>query len=82
MIVIVVLFSFFFFLGGIQELADPLVVEKMNFYPQDSQGKDISSLYQSAKWTEHLSPQFWVQMVPYDMKHFYIYEPVTLPWGT
>jgi hypothetical protein len=59
-------------------LANPLVVDHIRFYPHDPQGQGIYSLYQSAKWRENLSPQFRVQMVPVGMKHFYIYEPVTL----
>ncbi|KAH9459003.1 hypothetical protein Pst134EA_019155 [Puccinia striiformis f. sp. tritici] len=60
------------------ELANPLVRKHMEFYPHDTKGKFIQSLCQSAKWREHLAREYRVQMVPHGMKHFYIFEPVTL----
>ena len=61
-----------------KELANPYVVNFLEFYPHDTLGKDIVALYQSQKWREDLSKEFRVQMVFLNGKHFYIYEPVGL----
>ena len=61
-----------------QELSNPLVVPHMEFYPHDPRGKNICALYQSVKWREELSRETRVQMVPWNGKHYYIFEPVTL----
>jgi hypothetical protein len=64
-----------------QELANPYVVEHLEFYPHETNGKNIRALYHSAKWREHLGREYRVQMVPSGRKHYYIYEPVTLQNG-
>ncbi|EFP76785.2 uncharacterized protein PGTG_02246 [Puccinia graminis f. sp. tritici CRL 75-36-700-3] len=63
------------------ELANPYVVEHLEFYPHETNGKNIRALYHSAKWREHLGREYRVQMVPAGGKHYYIYEPVTLRNG-
>ncbi|POV96773.1 hypothetical protein PSTT_15457 [Puccinia striiformis] len=60
------------------ELANPLVVNHMEFVPHDPQGHDIHALYQSQKWREDLPRNLRVPMVTHGGKHFYIYEPVGL----
>ncbi|KAI9624088.1 hypothetical protein KEM48_009166 [Puccinia striiformis f. sp. tritici PST-130] len=60
------------------ELANPLVVNHMEFVPHDPQGHNIHSLYQSTKWREDLPRNLRVPMVTHGGKHFYIYEPVGL----
>ncbi|KNE96230.1 hypothetical protein PSTG_10493 [Puccinia striiformis f. sp. tritici PST-78] len=60
------------------ELANPLVVNHMEFFTHDPQGHNIHSLYQSTKWREDLPRNLRVPMVTHGGKHFYIYEPVGL----
>ncbi|KNZ49730.1 hypothetical protein VP01_4824g1, partial [Puccinia sorghi] len=60
------------------ELANPYVVNHLEFYPHDPRGKNIYALYQSQKWGGELDPEYRVQMVAYEGKHFYIFEPVGL----
>ncbi|OAV85817.1 hypothetical protein PTTG_30248 [Puccinia triticina 1-1 BBBD Race 1] len=50
----------------------------MQFYPHDTKGKNIRALYQSEKWCESLNQEHRVQMAPYNGKHYYIFEPITL----
>ncbi|KNZ64389.1 hypothetical protein VP01_1035g4 [Puccinia sorghi] len=61
-----------------QELSNPLVHMHLNFYPEDPQGFYIFASYQSAKWLQLLPCNFWVQMVSFCAKHFYIFEPVVV----
>jgi hypothetical protein len=53
----------------------------MEFYPHDTNGKNVRALYHGAKWREHLNRKYCVQMVPKGGKHYYIFEPVTLRDG-
>ncbi|KNZ48326.1 hypothetical protein VP01_574g6 [Puccinia sorghi] len=60
------------------ELANPYVDNHLELYSHDPRGKNIYALYQSQKWREELDPEHRVQMVAYEGKHFYIFEPVGL----
>jgi len=53
-----------------------LVVEHLDFLPEESHGNNIFKLSQSTKWLKDLSPDLRVQMVEANSKHFYIYEPL------
>ncbi|KAA1083685.1 hypothetical protein PGT21_003970 [Puccinia graminis f. sp. tritici] len=60
------------------DLRNPLVVPHLDFLPEDTHGRDIFKTSQSAKWLKHLEPDLRVQMVAYNEKHYYTYEPVQL----
>jgi hypothetical protein len=57
---------------------NPLVAPHLDFLPEDAQGECVFKTSQSAKWLKHLDPDLRVQMVFYNLKHYYIYEPVQL----
>jgi hypothetical protein len=61
-----------------QDLRNPLVAPHLDFLPEDAHGKGIFKTSQSAKWLKHLAPDIRVQMVAYNKKHYYTYEPVQL----
>ncbi|KAA1087327.1 hypothetical protein PGT21_029055 [Puccinia graminis f. sp. tritici] len=60
------------------DLRNPLVAPHLDFLPEDARGKGIFKTSQSAKWLKHLAPDIRVQMVAYNQKHYYTYEPVQL----
>ncbi|EFP83637.2 uncharacterized protein PGTG_09350 [Puccinia graminis f. sp. tritici CRL 75-36-700-3] len=60
------------------DLRNPLVAPHLDFLPEDAHGKGIFKTSQSAKWLKHLAPDIRVQMVAYNKKHYYTYEPVQL----
>ncbi|KAI9627287.1 hypothetical protein KEM48_009913 [Puccinia striiformis f. sp. tritici PST-130] len=61
-----------------QDLANPLVSKHIDFYPENSNGKNIYKFSQSLKWLQGMDPKYRTQMCEVDGKHFYIFEPVQL----
>ncbi|KAI9602047.1 hypothetical protein KEM48_000993 [Puccinia striiformis f. sp. tritici PST-130] len=60
-----------------KEIANPLVAPHIDFYPEDSQGKNQFKLSQSKKWLE-LPRDYRPQMCVNNTRHFFIFEPVEL----
>ncbi|KAA1106546.1 hypothetical protein PGT21_036034 [Puccinia graminis f. sp. tritici] len=57
------------------DLMNPLVAPHLDFVPEETHGVNIYKSSQSEKWLKHLQPDLRVQMVPYNNKHYYIFEP-------
>jgi hypothetical protein len=55
---------------------NPLVAPHLDFVREETHGVNIYKSSQSEKWLKHLQPDLRVQMVPYNNKHYYIFEPV------
>ncbi|KAI7933513.1 hypothetical protein MJO29_016833 [Puccinia striiformis f. sp. tritici] len=62
-----------------QELANPLVRPKIEFYPEQSHGKNVYKLSQSRKWLEELGESDRAPMVRSGGTDYYLFEPVQLP---
>ncbi|KAI9615111.1 hypothetical protein H4Q26_011650 [Puccinia striiformis f. sp. tritici PST-130] len=60
-----------------QDLANPVVAEHLDHYPEFCNGQNISKFSQSYKWLAGLPRDMRPPMVDVNGKHFYIYEPVT-----
>ncbi|OAV84762.1 hypothetical protein PTTG_11544, partial [Puccinia triticina 1-1 BBBD Race 1] len=60
------------------ELANPLVGKHLEFYPELTNGLNISKFSQSGKWVGGLARAHRPQMFEANGKHFYIYEPAQL----
>ncbi|EFP93552.2 uncharacterized protein PGTG_19548 [Puccinia graminis f. sp. tritici CRL 75-36-700-3] len=61
-----------------QDLANPLVSSHLDFYPERTDGVNISKFSQSQKWLKDLPTHLRTQMCDSNGKHFYIFEPVQL----
>ncbi|KAH9807600.1 hypothetical protein DFH28DRAFT_938119 [Melampsora americana] len=61
-----------------QELSNPEVATKIEFFPESDKGVTVDRYSQSKKWREELPPSLRVPMVDVDGQHFYIYEPAQL----
>ncbi|PLW39951.1 hypothetical protein PCASD_06814 [Puccinia coronata f. sp. avenae] len=57
------------------ELSNPLVAPFVDFYPIDSQHRDLFKLSQCQKWLD-LPSRLRPQMCVNNTKHYYIFEPV------
>ncbi|KAI8458054.1 hypothetical protein BY996DRAFT_6411177 [Phakopsora pachyrhizi] len=66
----------------IQELGNPLVSRCLEFYPEQSAGKNIYKLSQSKKWLQEYPRDLRAQMISVGGKHYYIYEPVQINDGS
>ncbi|KAA1077768.1 hypothetical protein PGT21_019355 [Puccinia graminis f. sp. tritici] len=64
------------------EIANPYVHPHLDFYPEETHGKNVYKLSQSKKWREELGLYEQVQMAVINEKHFYILEPTQLKSGT
>ncbi|PLW58275.1 hypothetical protein PCANC_00780 [Puccinia coronata f. sp. avenae] len=60
------------------DLANPLIANDLDFYPESSNGAPVYKFSQSHKWLKCLSPSHRAQMCEVRGKHFYIFEPVQL----
>ncbi|KAA1095459.1 hypothetical protein PGTUg99_032200 [Puccinia graminis f. sp. tritici] len=61
-----------------QEIANPYVHPHLDFYPEETNGRNVYKMSQSKKWKEELGPHQRVQMAVRNDKHFYIFEPTQL----
>ncbi|EHS64486.1 uncharacterized protein PGTG_20949 [Puccinia graminis f. sp. tritici CRL 75-36-700-3] len=61
-----------------QDLGNPLVSRHLEFYPDHTEGQNVSRFSQSLKWLQHMAPENRAQMCDINDKHFYIFEPVQL----
>ncbi|KAA1111794.1 hypothetical protein PGT21_012546 [Puccinia graminis f. sp. tritici] len=61
-----------------QDLGNPLVSPHLEFYPDHTEGRNVSRFSQSLKWLQHMAPENRAQMCNINDKHFYIFEPVQL----
>jgi hypothetical protein len=57
---------------------NPLVAPHLDFFPEETHGKNIYKSSQSTKWLKYTEPDLRVQMVESNQKHFYIFEPARL----
>ncbi|KAI8444929.1 hypothetical protein BY996DRAFT_6434961 [Phakopsora pachyrhizi] len=64
------------------ELGNPFVSRFLEFYPEQSAGKNIYKLYQSKKWLQEYPRDLRAQMISVGGKHYYIYEPVQINDGS
>ncbi|KAI8457807.1 hypothetical protein BY996DRAFT_8420195 [Phakopsora pachyrhizi] len=65
-----------------EELGNPLVSSYLEFYPEQSAGKNIYKLSQSKKWLQEYPRDLRAQMISVGGKHYYIYEPVQINDGS
>ncbi|CAH7687836.1 hypothetical protein PPACK8108_LOCUS22686 [Phakopsora pachyrhizi] len=65
-----------------KELGNPLVSSFLEFYPEQSAGKNIYKLSQSKKWLQEYPRDLRAQMISVGGKHYYIYEPVQINDGS
>ncbi|KAI9605473.1 hypothetical protein KEM48_002172 [Puccinia striiformis f. sp. tritici PST-130] len=61
-----------------KDLANPLVSKHLDYYPEWTDGRNISKFLQSGKWLSGMSRVHRPQMCESNGTHFYIYEPVQL----
>ncbi|KAA1110414.1 hypothetical protein PGT21_020875 [Puccinia graminis f. sp. tritici] len=61
-----------------RELANPLVSRHLDYYPEWTNGLNISKFSQGDKWLRGMSREHRPQMCESKGKHFYIFEPVQL----
>ncbi|KAA1082636.1 hypothetical protein PGT21_009069 [Puccinia graminis f. sp. tritici] len=61
-----------------QELANPHVSKHLEFFPEDTNGMNMSRFSQSYKWLSGIPRENRLQMCEVNGKQFYIYEPVQL----
>ncbi|KAI8460946.1 hypothetical protein BY996DRAFT_8683517 [Phakopsora pachyrhizi] len=66
----------------ISELGNPLVSSCLEFYPEQSAGKNIYKLSQSKKWLQEYPRGLRAQIISVGGKHYYIYEPVQINDGS
>ncbi|KAH9440900.1 hypothetical protein Pst134EB_029552 [Puccinia striiformis f. sp. tritici] len=59
-----------------KELANPRVGPEISFYPEETNGHNISCLAQSEKWLKDLPVEMRPQMCTNNGQHFYIFEPL------
>ncbi|KAI8456272.1 hypothetical protein BY996DRAFT_6412515 [Phakopsora pachyrhizi] len=64
------------------ELGNPLVSSCLEFYPEQSAGKNIHKLSQRKKWLQEYPRDLRAQMISVGGKHYYIYEPVQINDGS
>ncbi|EHS64758.1 uncharacterized protein PGTG_22477 [Puccinia graminis f. sp. tritici CRL 75-36-700-3] len=60
------------------DLGNPLVSPHLEFYPDNTEGQNVSRFSQSLKWLQYMAPEDRAQMCDVNDKHFYIFEPVQL----
>ncbi|KAI8453744.1 hypothetical protein BY996DRAFT_6414440 [Phakopsora pachyrhizi] len=65
-----------------EELGNPLVSSCLEFYPEQSAGKNICKLSQSKKWLQEYPRDLRAQMISVGGKHYYIYELVQINDGS
>jgi hypothetical protein len=59
-------------------LGNPLVSPHLEFYPNYTEGKNVSRFSQSLKWLPHRAPENRAPMCDINDKHFYIFKLVKL----
>ncbi|KAF7325590.1 hypothetical protein MKEN_00408600 [Mycena kentingensis (nom. inval.)] len=64
-----------------QELANPLVRDKLRFLPEDN-GKKISQAWQARRWRHELDADLTTPMIRVGNQDFYLNEPCLLNDGT
>ncbi|KAA1076654.1 hypothetical protein PGT21_014591 [Puccinia graminis f. sp. tritici] len=60
------------------EISNPVVQPHIQYYPEMSEGQNISRLTQSAKWLKELGPHTRAQMVRQGSHDYYLHELVQL----
>ncbi|KAF7329540.1 hypothetical protein MKEN_00216800 [Mycena kentingensis (nom. inval.)] len=64
-----------------QEMANPLVRDKLHFLPEDS-GKKVSQTWQARRWRHELDADLTTPMIRLGKQDFYLHEPCLLKDGT